>query len=74
MATQMRVQATKDKLDAIKNIKMMGLVDVMEAKILEARKQEMKRYVTLSKLQIVFIVSGKSVNKVYLDYVMLWAR
>ncbi|KAL1899178.1 hypothetical protein Sste5346_003100 [Sporothrix stenoceras] len=62
MATQMRVQATKDKLDAIKNIKMMGLVDVMEAKILEARKEEMKRYVTLSKLQIVFIVSAVALN------------
>ena len=62
MATQMRIQATKDKLDTIKNIKMMGLVDTMEAKILEARKTEMKQYVLLCQLQVVFIVSGKSVD------------
>lgn len=52
MATQMRIQVTKDHLDTIKNIKLMGLVDTTEAEILEAGKKEMKQYVLFSQLQI----------------------
>lgn len=42
MATQTRISTTKAILDSIKNIKMMGLVGNMEAKILAARDYELK--------------------------------
>jgi ATP-binding cassette, subfamily C (CFTR/MRP), member 1 len=57
MATQMRIATTKAILDSIKNIKMMGLVEKMEAKILTARDHEMKQFVAFYRLLVAYFVS-----------------
>jgi hypothetical protein len=59
IATQMRISTTKSILDSMKNIKMMGLVDKMEAKIQAARDYEVKQYISVFKLQLAFIMSCK---------------
>ncbi len=59
MATQMRISTTKAILDSIKNIKMMGLVEKMEAKIQTARDHEIKQYVAFYWLLVAFFVSCK---------------
>ena len=59
MATQTRISITKAILDSMKNIKMMGLVDKMEAKIQAARDKEIKAYIGFNWLIIAFNVSGK---------------
>jgi len=61
MATQTRISKTKAILDSMKNIKMMGLVSVMEEKIQKARTHEMRQYVTLYNLMVAFFLSGKYV-------------
>ena len=59
MATQMRISTTKGILNSIKNIKMMGLVEKMEAKIQMARSHEIKHYIAFYRLMVAFFVSGK---------------
>ena len=57
MATQMRLSTTKAILDSMKNIKMMGLVERMEAKIQAARVYEIKQHVAFNWLMIAFHAS-----------------
>ena len=59
VATQMRISTTKSILDSMKNIKMMGLVDKMEAKIQATRAHEVKQYISVFRLQLAFIVCCK---------------
>lgn len=59
MATQMRISTTKTVLDSMKNIKMMGLVEKMEAKIQASRDHEIKQYVAFYRLLVAFFVSCK---------------
>jgi ATP-binding cassette subfamily C (CFTR/MRP) protein 1 len=59
MATQTRISITKAILDSIKNIKMMGLIDKMEAKIQAARDHEITMYTNLNQLFVAFYASGK---------------
>jgi ATP-binding cassette, subfamily C (CFTR/MRP), member 1 len=59
MATQMRISTTKAVLDSMKNIKMMGLIEKMEAKILTARNHEIKQYIAFYRLLVTFFVSCK---------------
>lgn len=59
MATQKRISTTKAILDSVKNIKMMGVVEKMEAKIQTARSQEIKHYVAFYRLLVTFYVSCK---------------
>ncbi|KAH7381027.1 ABC transporter [Cadophora sp. MPI-SDFR-AT-0126] len=58
MATQTRLSVIKSILDSMKNIKMMGLVDRMEAKVIEARASEIKKYMNLNRLFVAFMASG----------------
>ncbi|KAK4449692.1 hypothetical protein QBC34DRAFT_350884 [Podospora aff. communis PSN243] len=55
VATQTRISTTKSILDSMKNIKMMGLIDKMEAKIQAARDFEVTKYISVFKLQLAFI-------------------
>ncbi|KAK0616876.1 ABC transporter [Immersiella caudata] len=57
VATQVRISTTKSILDSMKNIKMMGLVDKMEAKIQAARDYEVTQYISVFRLQLAFIAS-----------------
>lgn len=57
-ATQSRIAATKATLDAMKNVKMMGIVEDMESRIRSARAHEMKQYTLLYRLLTAFFVSG----------------
>lgn len=59
MATQTRISMTRSMLDSIKNIKMMGIVTGMEAKIQTARDHEIKQYVAFYRLLVAFFVSCK---------------
>ena len=59
MATQMRISTTKAILDSIKNIKMMGLVSRMEAKVQTARDNEIKKFVAFNWLIVAFNASCK---------------
>jgi len=59
MATQTRISTTKAILNSIKNIKMMGPVEKMEAKILTTRGNEMKNIVAFFQLMAAFMISGK---------------
>lgn len=56
-ATQMRIAMTKSVLDSIKNIKMMGLVDIMEKRVESAREVEIKHYVSFYQLLVAFFIS-----------------
>ncbi|KAK3319199.1 ABC transporter [Apodospora peruviana] len=59
MATQTRISTTKAILDSMKNIKMMGLVEKMEAKIQTARNDEIKKYISFNWLIVAFnLTSG----------------
>ncbi|KAK3367203.1 ABC transporter [Lasiosphaeria ovina] len=58
MATQMRISSTKATLDSMKNIKMMGLVDKMEAKIQSVRDDEISKFIRFYRLLVVFFVSS----------------
>ncbi len=62
MATQRRISTTKGILDSIKNIKMMGLVERMAAKVKTARDHEIKKYVSFYRLLVAFFVSCKCEN------------
>lgn len=59
MATQTRISIIKAVLDSVKNIKMMGLTDKMEAKIQAARDFEIKTYVNLDRRFVAFNASGE---------------
>jgi ATP-binding cassette, subfamily C (CFTR/MRP), member 1 len=59
MATQTRISITKAILDSIKNIKMMGLVDKMKAKIQAARDHEIKMFTSFNWLILAFNASGE---------------
>jgi ATP-binding cassette, subfamily C (CFTR/MRP), member 1 len=59
MATQTRITSTKSILDSMKNIKMMGLVNRMEAKIRGTREDEMQKFKSFNWLIFMFNVSGK---------------
>lgn len=59
MATQMRISTTKAILDSMKNVKTMGLVERMEAKIQTAREREMMHYIAFHRLLVAFFVSCK---------------
>ncbi len=59
MATQTRISITKAIIDSIKNIKMIGLVDKMEAKIQAARDHEIKMYISFNWLVLAFNASGQ---------------
>ncbi|KAK6206478.1 hypothetical protein LQW54_007771 [Pestalotiopsis sp. IQ-011] len=61
-ATQMRISTTKAVLDAMKNIKIMGLGKMMEAKIQATRVHEMKQFVAFYRLLVAFFVSSVAVN------------
>lgn len=61
-ATQMRISRTKAVLDSIKNIKMMGLVEKMEAKVQSARRYEMKQHVAFYRLLVAFFVSCRRLS------------
>ncbi|KAK0717286.1 P-loop containing nucleoside triphosphate hydrolase protein [Lasiosphaeria miniovina] len=58
MATQMRISSTKGTLDSMKNIKMMGLVDKMEAKIQSVRDDEISKFIRFYRLLVAFFVSS----------------
>ena len=59
MATQTRISVTKAILDSMKNIKMMGLVDKMQAKIQAARDHEIAMFVSFNWLIVAFSSSGE---------------
>ena len=59
MATQNRISITKAILDSITSIKMMGVIDKMNAKIQASRDQEIKMYINLNWLFVAFNASGK---------------
>lgn len=58
MATQTRISTIKAVLDSMKNIKMMGLTNNMEAKMHAARENEIKAYRELNRLFVGFNASG----------------
>lgn len=58
-ATQMRISTTKAVLDSIKNIKMMGLVEKMEARIQATRDNEIKQFIAFYRLMVAFFISCK---------------
>lgn len=58
MATQTRVSITKAILDSMKNIKMMGLVDKMGAKIQKARDNEIDAYISFNWLIMGFNIAA----------------
>ncbi|KAM7217664.1 hypothetical protein V8F06_006919 [Rhypophila decipiens] len=62
MTTQSRVSMTKAILDSMKNIKMMGLVDKMEAKIQKARDSEIKAYISFNWLIVGFNIAATVVT------------
>ncbi|PVH75176.1 ABC transporter [Cadophora sp. DSE1049] len=57
-ATQTRISVTKSILDSMKNVKMMGLVDKMEAKVQAARTFEINKYIDLNRIFVAFNASG----------------
>lgn len=59
MATQTRISITKAILDSMKNIKMMGLVDKMGAKIQAARDHEINMIISFFWLMLAFNASGE---------------
>lgn len=59
MATQARISITKAVLDSMKNIKMMGLINKMEAKLQAARDHEIHKYIRLNRLYVAFNASGE---------------
>jgi len=59
MAIQTRISMTKAILDSIKNVKMMGLVDKMEAKIQAAREHELKMWISFNWLVVAFNAGGR---------------
>ncbi|KAF3000471.1 hypothetical protein E8E14_000532 [Neopestalotiopsis sp. 37M] len=61
-ATQMRISTTKAVLDAMKNIKIMGLGKKMEAKIQATRVHEMKQFVAFYHLLVAFFVSAVALS------------
>jgi ATP-binding cassette, subfamily C (CFTR/MRP), member 1 len=58
MAIQTRISTTKAILDSMKNIKMMGLVEKMGAKIQTARDNEIKLTIAFNWLIVAFHASG----------------
>ncbi|ETS83861.1 hypothetical protein PFICI_05737 [Pestalotiopsis fici W106-1] len=61
-ATQMRISTTKAILDAMKNIKIMGLGKKMEGKIQATRVHEMKQLVAFHHLLVAFFVSAVALS------------
>ncbi|CAK7207178.1 hypothetical protein SEUCBS139899_009986 [Sporothrix eucalyptigena] len=62
MATQRRISSTRSMLDSMKNIKMMGLVERMDAKLQRARDCEMEHYVGFYRLLVVYFISSIALN------------
>ncbi|RDW89784.1 hypothetical protein BP6252_01816 [Coleophoma cylindrospora] len=62
MATQTRISITKASLDSMKNIKMMGLVDRMGAKIQASRDHEIKMMINLHWLVVAFNASASMLS------------
>ncbi|KAL5315383.1 hypothetical protein ACEPPN_016250 [Leptodophora sp. 'Broadleaf-Isolate-01'] len=58
MATQQRISRTKSVLDSMKNIKIMGLVAKMAAKVQTARSEEISKYIKLNRLFVAFNASA----------------
>ena len=61
MATQTRISITKAVLDSMKNIKMMGLVDKMGAKIQAAREHQINMVIAFHWLVVAFNASGETI-------------
>jgi len=70
MATQTRISITKAILDSIKNIKMMGLSEKMEAKIQSAREYEIKMYINLYRLFVALNASGELISSLIMQLLL----
>lgn len=56
-ATQARISTTKAVLDSMKNIRMMGIVEKMEARVKDTRRDEMKQFVGFYRLLVAYFIS-----------------
>ncbi|EJP62540.1 ABC transporter [Beauveria bassiana ARSEF 2860] len=61
-ATQSRISTTKAVLDSMKNIKMMGLVERMKARIQGARTHEIEKYAAFYRLLLAFFTSSVALH------------
>ncbi|KAM3458315.1 hypothetical protein MY3296_000521 [Beauveria thailandica] len=61
-ATQSRISTTKAVLDSMKNIKMMGLVERMKARIQGTRAHEIEKYAAFYRLLLAFFTSSVALH------------